>query len=104
MPYLKTFTGTTSPNPFDMGGMGSGAGGLSGSVPKNEQSHNGAKPKSTVQSLLGEHSNLVNLDDLVTSGKAQGKNKQNFVINVKNGIILLHTLLSIKMIDSFILF
>ena len=76
MPYLKLFLGTTSPNPFDMGGMGSGAGGLSGSVPKNEQSHNGAKPKSTVQSLLGEHSNLVNLDDLVTSGKAQGKNKR----------------------------
>ena len=101
MPYLKTFTGTTSPNPFDMGGMGSGAGGLSGSVPKNEQSHNGAKPKSTVQSLLGEHSNLVNLDDLVTSGKAQGKNKRNFVVNVKNEI---NTLLSIKMIDAFIFF
>jgi len=27
-----------------------------------------------VQSLLGEHSNLVNLDDLVTSGKAQVRN------------------------------
>jgi len=28
-----------------------------------------------VQTLLGEHSNLVNLDDLVTSGKPQGSNK-----------------------------
>ena len=64
--------GTTSPNPFDMGGMSSGVGGINTSAPKNNSSHTGTKPKSTVQTLLGEHSNLVNLDDLVTSGKQPG--------------------------------
>ena len=33
----------------------------------------GTKPKKGVQSILGEHSNLVNLDELVSStGKQQG--------------------------------
>jgi len=66
--------GTTSPNPFDMGGMSSGVGAVSSIVTKSDSSHTGAKPKSTVQTLLGEHSNLVNLDDLVTSGKQQVRN------------------------------
>jgi hypothetical protein len=67
--------GTTSPNPFDMGGMNSGVGGLNSSVPKSGPSHTGTKPKaSTVQTMLGEHSNLVNLDNLVTSGKQQVRN------------------------------
>ena len=64
--------GTTSPNPFDMGGMSSGVDRISNSASKNNSSHTGTKPKSTVETLLGEHSNLVNLDDLVTSGKQQG--------------------------------
>ena len=55
-----------------MGGINSGVGGIS-SVPKSDPSHTGTKPKtSTVQTMLGEHSNLVNLDNLVTSGKQQG--------------------------------
>ena len=33
----------------------------------------GAKPKKSVNSLLGEHSNLVNLDNLVTDSKNQGE-------------------------------
>ena len=57
-----------------MGGMSSGVGGISNGS-KNNSSHTGTKPKSTVQTLLGEHSNLVNLDDLVTSGKQQGNYK-----------------------------
>merc|ERR550539_2027889 len=69
----KNNIGTTSPNPFDMGGMSSGVGGISNGS-KNNSSHTGTKPKSTVQTLLGEHSNLVNLDDLVTSGKPQVRN------------------------------
>ena len=36
-------------------------------------SNTGAKPKKSVHSLLGEHSNLVNLDNLVTDKKNQGK-------------------------------
>lgn len=35
-------------------------------------SNTGAKPKKSVHSLLGEHSNLVNLDNLVTDKKNQG--------------------------------
>ena len=56
-----------------MGGMSSGVGGIGTGASKNNSSHTGTKPKSTVETLLGEHSNLVNLDDLVTSGKQQGK-------------------------------
>ncbi len=37
-----------------------------------DNNNTGAKPKKTVQSLLGEHSNLVNLDNLVTDTKTQG--------------------------------
>ena len=33
----------------------------------------GAKPKKTVQSLLGEHSKLVNLDNLVSANATQGE-------------------------------
>merc|ERR1719242_2498337 len=34
----------------------------------------GAKPKKSVNSLLGEHSNLVNLDNLVTDSKKEARN------------------------------
>ena len=64
------FTGTTSPNPFDFGDMGS-------TLPPTQigmaNNNTGAKPKKSVHSLLGEHSNLVNLDNLVTDSKNQGK-------------------------------
>ena len=66
-----------------MGGMSSGVGGMS-TASKNNSSHTGTKPKSTVQTLLGEHSNLVNLDDLVTSGKQQGNNISQITLNDKN--------------------
>lgn len=56
--------GTTSPNPFDMSEMGS-----------ELSSGTGARPKKTVQSILGEHPNLVNLDDLV-SGTSSGITKE----------------------------
>jgi len=57
--------GTTSPNPFDLGDMGS-------TLPPTQMVSNntGAKPKNSVHSLLGEHSNLVNLDNLVTDSKS----------------------------------
>ena len=57
--------GTTSPNPFDLGDMGS-------TMPLTIN-NTGAKPKKSVNSLLGEHSNLVNLDNLVTDSKNQGE-------------------------------
>ena len=38
----------------------------------------GAKPKKSVQSLLGEHSNLVNLDNLVTDSKNTGMKRAKF--------------------------
>jgi len=67
--------GSTSPNPFDLGGLqttlepstvnGSNNGGMA----------TGTKPKKAasggVHSLLGEHSNLVNLDELVSSAGKQ---------------------------------
>ena len=34
----------------------------------------GAKPKNSVHTLLGEHSNLVNLDNLVTDSKSAAGN------------------------------
>jgi len=59
--------GTTSPNPFDFGDMGS-------TLPPTQigmaNNNTGAKPKKSVHSLLGEHSNLVNLDNLVTDSKS----------------------------------
>lgn len=58
--------GTTSPNPFDLGDMGS-------TMPLTIN-NTGAKPKKSVNSLLGEHSNLVNLDNLVTDSKNQARN------------------------------
>ena len=57
------FAGTTSPNPFDMNELG---GSLTGNGTSASSASTGAKPK-IVQSLLGEHSNLVNLDNLVSS-------------------------------------
>merc|ERR1712029_788164 len=58
-----------SPNPFDLGEMGSTLPltWASGAIASNT----GAKPKKSVHSLLGEHSNLVNLDNLVTDKKNQ---------------------------------
>jgi len=58
--------GTTSPNPFDLGDLGS-------TMPLTIN-NTGAKPKKSVNSLLGEHSNLVNLDNLVTDSKNQARN------------------------------
>ena len=58
--------------------MNSGVVGVGSSVIKSDSSQTGTKPKSTVQTLLGEHSNLVNLDDLVTSGKQPGKTHFRF--------------------------
>merc|ERR1712088_1217776 len=58
--------GTTSPNPFDLGDMGS-------TMALTTSAH-GAKPKKSVNSLLGEHSNLVNLDNLVTDSKKEARN------------------------------
>lgn len=54
--------GTISPNPFDLGDL---RGGLT---------ETGARPKKGVQSIIEEHSNLVNLDNLLTSNKAQARN------------------------------
>ena len=54
------YSGTTSPNPFDLGEL---RGGLA---------ETGARPKKGVQSIIEEHSNLVNLDNLLTSSKNQG--------------------------------
>jgi len=54
-------------NPWDLSGldpMGPGMGG-SDLLGNNSTANTGAKPKKIVESLLGEHSNLVNLDNLV---------------------------------------
>ena len=64
-PLYFPLSGTTSPNPFDLGDMGS-------TMPLTIN-NTGAKPKKSVNSLLGEHSNLVNLDNLVTDSKNQGE-------------------------------
>merc|ERR1719361_2762740 len=53
-------------NPWDMGGLDP----LPLLGPNNGQT--GAKPKSAVENLLGEHSALVNLDSLVDSKKTGG--------------------------------
>merc|ERR1719369_2652739 len=59
---------TTSSNPFDLSGMGATM------IPMTTNAQ-GAKPKQqSMNSLLGEHSNLVNLDNLVTDSKNQGQN------------------------------
>jgi len=81
--------GSTSPNPFDLGGLtstlesnGNSANGsgllLQQQQPSGLVMATGTKPKKQggggVQSLLGEHSNLVNLDELVSSGKPAVRN------------------------------
>lgn len=58
-PMMQANAGTTSPNPFDLGEM---RGGLT---------ETGARPKKGVQSIIEEHSNLVNLDNLLTTSKNQ---------------------------------
>jgi hypothetical protein len=40
----------------------------------------GARPKKGVASIIEEHSNLVNLDNLLTSTKNQGKEWSNLKI------------------------
>lgn len=76
--------GSISPNPFDLNDMGSNLqqpmmssssttptpGGLGGA---NGGAIGGAKPKKSVQTLLGEHSKLVNLDNLVSESSKTGK-------------------------------
>lgn len=56
---------STTPTPGAIGG-----GGASG----------GAKPKKSVQTLLGEHSNLVNLDNLVSETSKTGKKYSNLFL------------------------
>ncbi len=68
--------GVSSPNPFDLKDLDSGllpaAVGASG-IPGPAQT--GTKPKKSVQTLLGEHSNLVNLDNLVSDSQPGEKPK-----------------------------
>ncbi len=62
--------GMSSPNPFDLKDLDAGlvpAGASVSSAPGPAQT--GAKPKKSVQTLLGEHSNLVNLDNLVSESQ-----------------------------------
>ncbi len=69
MPHSHAYPGSTSPNPFDLNDL---TGGMSDALATNGSSTaaTGAKPKKAgVQSLLGEHSKLVNLDDLVNVSK-----------------------------------
>ena len=47
---------------------------MGSTMPLTLTNNTGAKPKKSVNSLLGEHSNLVNLDNLVTDSKKEGKN------------------------------
>ena len=68
--------GTTSPNPFDLGEMGSTLPLTHSAMASN--GNTGAKPKNSVHSLLGEHSNLVNLDNLVTDSKSAAGNFKSF--------------------------
>jgi len=59
-------------NPWDMGGLDP--------LPllgQNNGQNNGAKPKSAVENLLGEHSALVNLDSLVDNKKTAGPPAKN---------------------------
>ena len=68
--------GSTSPNPFDLSEMGAGLrpmqAGNSSTSTSPITTGGGAKPKKSVQSMLGEHSKLVNLDDLVSGAATQG--------------------------------
>jgi len=68
---------TQSPNPWDLSGLDpmSGQTDLLGN---NVGMNTGAKPKKIVESLLGEHSNLVNLDNLVQPKVSGGTAKNPF--------------------------
>jgi len=57
----------SSSNPFDLSGMGT-------SVQPLATNLLGAKPKTGMNSLLDQHSNLVNLDNLVTDSKKEAQN------------------------------
>ena len=71
------YSDSTSPNPFDLKDLVSD---MEAKLEPNPQGlgnstlETGTKPKRSggVQSLLGEHSKLVNLDDLVSSGGTTG--------------------------------
>jgi len=70
---ISNIGGTTSPNPFDMSGLSPNL------MSTTSASNTGTKPKKSVHSLLGEHSNLVNLDNLVTAD-----NKKNSTQATRN--------------------
>merc|ERR1712001_305249 len=75
---ISNIGGTTSPNPFDMSG-------LSPNLMSTPSAFNtGTKPKKSVHSLLGEHSNLVNLDNLVTAD-----NKKNSTQGMQFHLLLI---------------
>lgn len=81
---LSIIAGTTSPNPFDLSDLQSGLKEPNTLAPSSSSNlgpmaSTGAKPKKPggVQAILGEHSNLVNLDELVSSGKQPGKNSSS---------------------------
>jgi len=73
-PTLSNNGGTVSPNPFDLGGLQST---LEPTVNGSNNMMTGTKPKKAaaasggVHAILGEHSNLVNLDELVSSAGKQ---------------------------------
>jgi len=62
-----------SSNPFDLSGMGATMQPFS----TNNPTPSGAKPKQSMNSLLGEHSNLVNLDNLVAAADLKNETGQN---------------------------
>lgn len=68
---------TQSPNPWDLSGLDP-MGGQTDLLGNNVGMNTGAKPKKIVESLLGEHSNLVNLDNLVQPKAAGGAAKNPF--------------------------
>merc|ERR1719350_2425701 len=68
---------TKSPNPWDLSGLDP-MGGQADLLGNNLGMNTGAKPKKIVESLLGEHSNLVNLDNLVQPKVSAGGAKNPF--------------------------
>jgi len=70
---MAAFGGGAGPaNPWDMGGLDP--------LPllgQNNGQNTGAKPRSAVENLLGEHSALVNLDSLVDNKKTAGPPAKN---------------------------
>jgi len=70
-------TASQSPNPWDLSGLDP-MGGQTDLLGNNVGMNTGAKPKKIVESLLGEHSNLVNLDNLVQPKVAAGAAKNPF--------------------------